>query len=397
MHIWFQLIITFVLIRPSLAQSSGCLDQLRAFAREAISGPIDRNMRDIVDRHPISNLAKTLKGGEGIHFYLTAAGQYIPFGDKDLLDKSLATGETIQAEFVRSTLVHVFPNAIIGSYRDYRSEVAPKPKKVVFEVRDIYEKYKTSSQIEKDTVLPMHLLKAANSRAITARLTKKTIKKGLGLESRYVVHLIGDTPVSDLLNAMVWPSSRELAIAKKAQGIARSSAKHPLRDLEKKDIAIIHTPRGVNDNEVEILFPEKEIVTRMLTDGNPKNDPNSPLVLVNTTRGLMPLLHRASDLVVVNGQFNVYEGVNNGTPTIAINPAGSGNLSGEAYKWHARIAQATNGVAYIDSINELGSARLGLMGQTITPSSLVYYGDRLVFERYLDELYMNTRVSLGMF
>ena len=97
-------------------------------------------------------------------------------------------------------------------------------------------------------------------------------------------------------------------------------------------------------------------------------------VLYNDTIGFMPYLIGASDLHVVRGPVNIFEGLNQGVPTLEFNNRNTlGHYKPDGYNANLEVASHNSGFRHIENMSEFDSAAADLLQHGKT--SAVYSQD----------------------
>ena len=348
-----------------------CLPLLLDATRLVNSDPISSESDKLIQAHPISTLAAQSNKGSGLFFNILTTGMsvYSLHASADLSSspepvslQSGLIGESIQANFLVTTLMHIFPEAeYISSHDHYYLAKLPR-ESVGFDIRDVYEPWSDGFPVPPFAkVLPMHLLKAANSRALHRRFSKDSVKEALGIDGNFVVHIYGK----------VSPAKVYATITKTRP------------DLSPKDIVYIYSMRGRREGYPSYLYSGDMYVHDF--NGLKAVVPRSgkPTVVVNLTNGLMPLLNRASDFAVVDSSINFFESVNNQIPTVVLNDA---NQDPKLASWYRKVGKATNGVSFADTLESVPPQFWSSDSKAISLSSFVSDGEKVVYERYLDLL-----------
>ncbi len=284
-----------------------------------------------IDSHTkLQELAKKYNRGEGISFEFA----------KDIITglSPAVPGESIQTSFVVKILKYLFPKAEIRS--DVQKKRSHKDRTVKLSVSDPYE----AGIMELGYSIPMPYLKISNATTSILRGKKEIYKKRLGLAERQVVHLYYNAHegiVYDHLSTHIPKIVRQIQEAMPDTTVI---------------ISLNHT---VESNFINYLgrelsgFDRVTLLTELQNQGS--QNTNKMLVL-NNTHGLMPYLNVASDVLVIQGPLNLFEGLHVGTKTLIYNSEYTmQGYNREGYLELQETAIATGGALAVESIPEIST------------------------------------------
>lgn len=281
---------------------------------------------EVLRKHAITKFAKNYGNGEKLAF------SSMHF--KESMD-SLYKGEFIQARFVRKILQQIFPKAAFILTTD---KVPKGRKKINIILADLAERFSGQSDvikrlIENGMILPMHILKAANSERLF--IEKSEARQELGLpQNRKIISLYvrSEDTLTDF------------------KSFSRSTQFAPLLSAIKKsfpmDIVILtfgnHTRRmGFASSGAPDAFAwkSKYALTDIISSKNINLEAHT--LVDNNTVGNMLKIQAAADLAVVVGPINFIEPLRVGTPTLLIR------------KNYSEVRNSDYGSYDMDAFNEL--------------------------------------------
>ena len=341
---------------------------------QTIDNPITKEltheMKAIIKRHPIYAFSKQVNQGEGYLFDIDIGVTFKDLKTENGVISEVFKGESIQAQFVKTTLEYVFPNAKFSS--DVVADKNALGKKVVLSILDEAETNATTdiNDIRTSESLEMSVLKIANGRTISRKISSEFLKENLHLEDKYLVHIYGEIDPISVLDEI------------RKVGSHIPDSKIVLIYSSREENPFNHKSRRPNE------FYEIKISTISTISGSIEAT-SKPILLTNDTKGYMPTLHRASDVTIVKGPINLFEGLNAGTPTIFYTLTMREKYSPIVWRWAANLALQSNGAIEIAKSSELSNAlskAQKINRDAITPSYLLMDSGQTIFDRYLDSL-----------
>ncbi len=264
----------------------------------------------------------------------------------------LQKGESIYAKKVQEILLNLFPEATFAK----NTNSTGRKKVVKIDISDPAETFKVKWDQEKfnrsissGKTIPMFRLKTVtNWRVNTSR---PELREAFGLDnSNKIIHLYIQHPktITNSNDRFRQVYSTELPNSLKIlrdkfpfqQVIITFGNANPRtvgKVVDWSSSGIYHA--GVSQSDIAYL--SQDIATTKLADAK---------IIANDTRGIMPILHRASDLSVVVGPVNFFEPLSIGTPTIIVKTSGQNNYHQRTYDQLTNLAQK-RGALVVDGID----------------------------------------------
>ncbi len=318
-----------------------------------------------LDSHSgLQQLTRTYKQGEGISFEFAS----------DVLEglSPAVPGESIQTSFVVKILNHLFPKAEIRS--NAQKKRSHKDRTVKLSVSDPNE----AGILELGYSIPMPYLKISNSTTSVLKGKKSQYKKKFGLVGKKVVHLYYNAHegiITDHLSQTIPQMIKEIQRA--------------IPDVT----VILSWNQTMESRFANYLGRELTGFDRiaLLTDlQNNEAQKYQRMLILNDTKGLMPYLNVASDILIIKGPINLFEGLHVGTKTLIYNSEYTmQGYNRDAYLDLQDTAVSTGGAIAVDAIPRIsiGIQELLKLPQDFTAPQNVKVGKVLTEEDvFLDVL-----------
>ena len=350
-------------------------------APSAVWAPLTPEMRVILRQHPIWARYHQAGLSEKLFFEFP---RRISTVNQILRENEIIggfKGESIQTHFIAQTLREIFPHAHFyqskaGRKRvqieanDYAEHELPDLKS--FKIM-LHERFATYNQIG------MPLLKMANGR--TASVSKEELRDRIQISAKKKIFNLYNFDLStidlaefiDGLQSSGQPLDQLVLIASFRHETMQTSYSINQMNLKLAGRATLHLLSELKPGDLE--------------------GPGAHLI-VNDTKGLLPILHRLSDVTIVGGPVNLFEGLNAGTPTLFSTKIASAGMGAEVvydkktFELLKMTALKSGGAYAYETLPELlKQIPLALNNQNApTPSYLISENGKTWFEHYLDSL-----------
>lgn len=275
-----------------------------------------------------------------------------------------ASGETIQTRFLKAILEVLFPQA---GYETHTRLYGGNKKRVEVRVADAYD----GRVGVNPSAMQMHFLKINNSTSSFLKGKRTEYRSRLGFNARPVVHIYFDTMfsiggLSSVIHAEIVPMIRRIKEVYPDASVIFSSA----HDIDK---ALV---RQLELSGVTSLF---DGMTKLSSLAYKPQSENVSQMILNDTRGMMPYIHVASDVVVIKGPINLFEGLHVGTKTLIYNNEstvrddGFGEYDYDGYKEMEETAVGTGGAIAVERLDHIaqGLRDLQKLDSEFLPPQLV--------------------------
>lgn len=385
--LYFFVLITFTNI-PTVWSFDRCL---QIFARKSVLAvdqlpnlnelPISSRLKTVIESHELFKLGEKYNKGQGLTF------NFAQFNSSWRAADPIGKGEWLQSHFVIKTLKMAFPQANFTNHNLSKSEKGT----VDLFLHDSRENGKDLAFLDAN-VLDMRLIKAANT--TVSYLRRDALRKTLGIKSDTpMVSLYMFNGFKQLVEKTNNPTMETLALE-----LLKKRPDFQIMTLSSNDKIFenINLKKYIETNFVKLREKFDEIIfLSELAEGGLSS--GKKILLINDVVGFVSHLHGASDLIVIKGPINLFEGLMNAVPTLIFNNRDTlDNFDKTEYFRQEAIAINTNRAVSVRSLSLLSDALnevLNLSASFVSPADVITE-KRSAEQRYLNHVEVTIRYAL---
>lgn len=224
---------------------------------------------------------------------------------------TLYKGEYFQSQFLIRILRQRFPEAQFASSTE---QVAPGRKEVKIVIADLAEKFagnvfRIDALIDSGLVLPMHLLKAANSTRVAIPKDEARARIGLAKERKVVSLYVRSQDTLTNINQLYPTTEFHRLLGAIQEGF----------QYDTLIVTFGNQTRGMSFHNSGVLAPGLAWDTVLPLSSLPfraATELDGQVLVMNDTVGKMIDIYAAADLAVIVGPVNFIEPLRVGTPTL---------------------------------------------------------------------------------